>query len=315
MNTETIRYPSHDGIHTIHAELYTPAETEKAPRGVIQIVHGVAEHIGRYRSFVQFLTARGFVVCGENHLGHGPETKPEDRGFFAEQDGWMTVAKDTAALSDLVKARFPGLPFVMFGHSMGSFITRTVYLAGLASLDGVILCGTGNKSKLVIGLAQRICKGEIRKHGAKAESAKMEKLAFGSYNRRVKHPRSKNDWISSMPAEVDRYNMDPDCGFPVKLGMYLSLFEGIGYIIDPKHIAQADKNVPVLFIAGDADPVGAYGKGVRAAFRAMQKAGIRDLSLKLYPGRHEILNDVAKEQVQADVLAWLDAHLAAAARD
>ena len=115
--------------------------------------------------------------------------------------------------------------------------------------------------------------------------------------------------------KVDRYNMDPDCGFPVKLGMYLSLFEGIGYIIDPKHIAQADKAVPVLFIAGDADPVGAYGKGVKAAFRAMRKAGVKDLSLKLYPGRHEILNDVAKEQVQADVLAWLDAHFAAAGRN
>lgn len=307
MTTETLFYPSHDGIHKIHAEIRCP---EGTPRAIVQIVHGVAEHIGRYDAFAEFLTGQGFIVCGENHLGHGPRTPAEERGFFADNDPWMTVARDTAALSDLVKKKFPGLPFVMFGHSMGSFITRTVYLAGLTALDGVILSGTGNKTKPVIALAQAVARREIRKHGNRAASPQMDRLAFGSYNKRIHDGTGANGWISSVPEEVARYDADPDCGFPVKLGMYLALFEGIGYIIRKENIEKADKTVPVFFVAGTEDPVGAYGKGVKAAFGAMKKAGVKDLSLKLYEGcRHELLNDRAGEEVKRDVLSWMEEHV------
>ncbi len=305
MTETTFSYPSTDGRHQITATLFHP---EGEPRALFQIVHGVAEHIGRYRRFAEFLTAEGFLVFGENHLGHGPGLPPEERGYFGEEKGWDRVAEDSAALSEEMKKRYPELPFVLFGHSMGSFLSRTIYLRGLTGPSALILSGTGNMGRAVLAAGRFMGRRELARLGSKQkESPLLDRLVFGGYNKRFSKEAGGSDWITSLPEELARYNDDPDCGFPIKLGMFLDLFDGLSFITDKKNIAKADKEVPILFIAGSEDPVGNRGKGVRAACKALEKAGVKDLSLILYPGcRHEILNDSCRKTVEKDVLDWLE---------
>lgn len=309
MTETSFSYSSCDQKHTLAATLFLP---EKEPRALFQIVHGVAEHVGRYRRFAEFLTAQGFLVFGENHLGHGPGVEKAERGFFGEENGWDTVARDSAALSEEMRARYPGLPFVLFGHSMGSFLVRTIYLRALTKPDAVILSGTGNMSKAVIFAGKLTAKRELARLGSKqCESPLLDRLVFGSYNKRFSQTPGGNDWITSLPEELARYDEDPDCGFKIKLGMFMDLFDGLSFIVSKKNIRQADKEIPLLLLAGKEDPVGARGKGVRAAGRAFRRAGVRDVTIRLYEGcRHEILNDSCRTVVEQDILTWLKKRLA-----
>lgn len=298
-------FQSSTGRTSIHALKCVP---DGKPRAVVQIAHGIAEHIDRYRPFMEFLADNGFVAAGNDHLGHGKSIRvPEEQGFFAEKDGWWRVVDDMDKLHDIMSKEYPELPYVLFGHSMGSFLTRTYLIKHPDKYDGVILSGTGHQSPALV-LGGNVAASVMAKlNGAMGDGTKLDLLAFGSYLIKIENPRTKFDWLSRDAEQVDKYIADPLCGFVGKIGLYRDMMQGIKFITDKKNIAQMNKEKPVYFMSGDGDPVGDYGKGVERAYKAFCDAGLHDVFMRLYPGgRHEMLNETNKEQVYQDILNWLN---------
>lgn len=298
-------FQSSTGRTSIHALKCVP---DSKPRAVVQIAHGIAEHIDRYRPFMEFLADKGFVVAGNDHLGHGKSIRvPEEQGFFAEKDGWWRVVDDMDKLHDIISNEYPELPYVLFGHSMGSFLTRTYLIKHPDKYDGVILSGTGHQSPVLVLGGNAAASVMAKLNGAMGDGAKLDSLAFGTYLNKIENPRTKFDWLSRDTEQVDKYIADPLCGFVGKIGLYRDMMQGIKFITDKKNIAQMNKEKPVYFMSGDGDPVGDYGKGVERAYKAFCDAGLHDVFMRLYPGgRHEMLNETNKEQVYQDILSWLN---------
>lgn len=298
-------FQSSTGRTSIHALNCVP---DSKPRAVVQIAHGIAEHIDRYRPFMEFLADNGFVVAGNDHLGHGKSIRvPEEQGFFAEKDGWWRVVDDMDKLHDIMSNEYPELPYVLFGHSMGSFLTRTYLIKHPDKYDGVILSGTGHQSPALVLGGNAAASVMAKLNGAMGDGAKLDSLAFGTYLNKIENPRTKFDWLSRDTEQVDKYIADPLCGFVGKIGLYRDMMQGIKFITDKKNIAQMNKEKPVYFMSGDGDPVGDYGKGVERAYKAFCDAGLHDVFMRLYPGgRHEMLNETNKEQVYQDILNWLN---------
>ena len=300
-------FPSSTGKNTIHVLRCDPSGE---PRGIVQIAHGVAEHIGRYEDFMKFLAENGFVAVGNDHLGHGRSvTDPADRGFFCEEDGWNKVTDDMNILHDIMREEFPGLPYIFFGHSMGSFLTRTYMIRYPDAPDLAILCGTGHQAKPTVVSGLAAAELSAKAVGARKPGKALNELAFGSYNKRTDN-RTPVDWISSIPEEVDKYVADPECGFIACVGLFRDMMTGISFITDPANIALMNKDLPVLFVSGWEDPVGEYGKGVKRAFGAFCEAGMKNVHIKLYPtARHELLHDVCREETMKDILEWIEKNI------
>jgi len=299
-------FDSTDGIHSIHARKCVP---DSAPVAIVQIAHGIAEHINRYDAFMTFLAENGILAVGNDHLGHGQSfTKEDDKGFFAEKDGWNVVVNDLHKLHEQMRAEYPDIPYVFFGHSMGSFLARTYMIRFPDDNAGVIISGTGHQQKLMITAGLTMADFLVSKNGARSVGDTLNGIAFGSYNNKISHPNTPFDWLSRDGAEVHKYVDDPLCGFVAKTGLYKDMMTGIKFITDPKNIAKMTKDVPVYFMSGEADPVGEYGKGVNRAYKAFCDAGMRDVFIRLYPkGRHEMLNEFNKDDVYANILAWIKA--------
>lgn len=299
-------FPSSDGRTLIHVNQWTPLGGPIA--GVVQIAHGVAEYGARYEPFARFLCGHGFAVVANDHLGHG-KSLVEDcpMVYFGDENGWRHAVEDMEELRRRTAKVFPGVPYYLFGHSMGSFLSRTHLIRYPGRLDGCVLCGTGHMSPALIAGGKLIADREIKRLGRKAYSAKADQLAFGAYNKPFAPNRTRFDWISASEANVDAYIADPLCGGDTTLGLFRDMLGGLGIITKQANIERMDKDLPVLFIAGDQDPVGEMGKGVRRAYQAFRKAGVRDVSIKLYHGlRHEILNEASRRYVYQDVLDWLE---------
>ena len=298
-------FQSSTGRTSIHALKCVP---DGKPRAVVQIAHGIAEHIDRYKPFMEFLADNGFVVAGNDHLGHGKSIRvPEEQGFFAEKDGWWRVVDDMDKLHDIMSNEYPELPYVLFGHSMGSFLTRTYLIKHPDKYDAVILSGTGHQSPALVLGGNAAASVMAKLNGAMGDGAKLDSLAFGTYLSKIENPRTKFDWLSRDAEQVDKYIADPLCGFVGKIGLYRDMMHGIKFITNEKNIAQMNKEKPVYFMSGDGDPVGDYGKGVERAYKAFCNAGLHDVFMRLYPdGRHEMLNETNKEQVYQDILNWLN---------
>ena len=304
----TFTFPSSDGRHTCHGSCWQPARD--LPRGVVQIVHGVAEHMGRYEWFARFLAGHGYAVCGADHLGHG-RTGAEDGkfGYFGPRRGWELVTRDVRRLRLMAGDRFPGVPYFLLGHSMGSFLTRTYLCRYPGTVDGAILSGTGQESALLVGAGKALAGLIAHIRGPEAVSPLVNELSLGSYNKQFRPNRTGADWISRDEKVVDAYLRDPWCTFTPTVGMFRDMLGGLQYIAGPAALAQMDPDTPVYLFSGDRDPVGGNGAGVRKVYGYFEKQGTRDLTMKLYPGgRHEMLNELNREEVYADVLAWLDRH-------
>ena len=296
-------YPS-KGTGQIHACAWLP---EGEVRAVVQIVHGIAEFVERYEDFAKFLNQQGFLVVAEDHMGHGQSINNGGiQGYF--HGGWFTAVEDTVQLATDTMARYPDVPYILFGHSMGSFMARTILCKyPELPLKAAILCGTGWQPTVALPALIRVVEGICQKTGETVPSEKLQNLVFGSYNRKVEHPRTPFDWICRDKKVVDAYIAHPLCGFTATCGILRELMKGIYYIQQPRNLQNMRKDLPVFFIAGGDDPVGNYGKGVRQAVRAFQKAGLRDVSVRIYPlCRHEILNEINKDEIFEDVLQWIE---------
>jgi alpha-beta hydrolase superfamily lysophospholipase len=291
------------GAGKIHGCRWMP---EGAPKGIVQIVHGIAEFVERYDSFANFLTAHGFVVVAEDHMGHGQSIgNGSIQGYFT--GGWFAAVDDTMQLLKDTMAAFPGLPYILFGHSMGSFMARTILAKHPNSgISGAIICGTGWQPRLALPVLISVVEGLCKKQGEQNPDPALHKMIFGGYNNRIKEPRTDFDWLTRDNAIVDAYIAHPLCGFVPACGLLRDMMKGIYYVEQPKNLQNMKKHLPVLFIAGKQDPVGPYSKGVEQAHKAFQKAGMVRTSIKLYPDcRHEILNETNRQEVYQDVLTWL----------
>lgn len=299
---------SGDGKTQLRVRKCVPEGEAKA---VVQIAHGIAEHVGRYDDFAAFLASNGFVVVGNDHLGHGLSAKKkEDLGFFAEKGGWEIATGDMRRVYERFRAEYPGLPYFLFGHSMGSFLSRTYLIKYPDGLAGAILSGTGQQPGLIVYAGRGMGRREIKKHGARYKSPLLNAMAFGSYNQRFEPRRTVSDWLSRDPAVVDAYRADPLCAFVPSAALFTDMMEGFAFNQKRENLLKMKKDLPVYFMSGDADPVGAYGKGVKKAFESFKKAGMTDLSIRLYPeGRHEMLNELNRDEVYRDILNWLNSKL------
>ena len=305
MTTRTeFEYPS-QGAGMIHAYRWAP---EGTPVAVLQLVHGIAEHMLRYDDFARYLNDHGVLVVAEDHMGHGKSTGSGAERYFA--GGWLSAVADTYALLQRTKAEFPDLPYFILGHSMGSFMTRTLlFTYPDAGLRGAVICGTGWQSGATLAAGRTLCALEQRRRGETQPSPLLNDLMFGSFNRKFPDAKTENDWICADPAVVQAYTDDPLCGGSASVGLAREMLRGIGMIEKKKNLAAMPKDLPVLFIAGKSDPVGNMGKGVKKSAAAFRAAGMRHVELKLYDGRHEILNEKNHGEVYEDVWHFLENHL------
>ena len=292
----------------IHALICRP---DKVPVCVVQIAHGIAEHIDRYRDFMNFLAENGIVAVGNDHLGHGKSiAESKDQGFFAEENGWKYVVDDMLELRNTVRKEYPDLPYVLFGHSMGSFLTRTYLIRFPDKYDAAIISGTGHQPSPVAFAGYAMADLATKTGGPYKVGTTLNNVAFGSYCKKIQNPRTSYDWLSRDPAIVDKYVADPLCGFIATNSLFRDMMGGIRFIINPANIDKMNKEKPIYFMSGDADPVGEYGKGVTKAYQAFCKAGLKNVTCRLYPdGRHEMLNELNKEDVYQDIFDWLKANV------
>lgn len=306
MSTTTITRPDGTRLHTY---LWAP---DSPPRAIVQIAHGMAEHAGRYDRFAAALNEAGYVVYANDHRGHG-QTNPlgEDHGFFAEKDGFAAVVEDLHAVTNVAKEAHPELPVVLFGHSMGSFLSRAYAAKYGRELAALVLCGTAGNPGLQGAAGRRVAGLQARARGARHTSGLMDTMTFGAFNKPFKPARTDFDWLSRDPDEVDKYVADPLCGNVFSAGFYADLLGGLARIHDDATTAKVPKDLPVYLIAGSMDPVGAKTRGVEQVAGQYRKAGLKSVTTRYYLGaRHELLNETNRDEVTADVIAWLDGQLA-----
>lgn len=303
---QEIYYPSADGKNNVHACIWC---AEGECRAVLQIIHGMAEYAGRYAPLAEKLVKLGITVCAEDHLGHGKSVSDEnDLGYMSDQKGYAPVLSEIASFTEIMRVKYPGVPYFVMGHSMGSFFCRKYISIYGEELAGAIIMGTGFKSAFVTGAAKFATRADALFKGWRNRSKTINNLAFGSYNKRFEH-RTDMDWLSANPDNVDAYIADPLCGVPFTCNAFYGLFSVISEACKVKTMKQVPDKLPILIVAGKDDPVGDYGKGVVKFYDKMSAYG-KDVSMILYEGcRHEILNDVCAVQVEDDIAAFIQAVL------
>ena len=287
-------FQSTDGVNNI---VWTLWEPETKPVAVLQIIHGMSEHILRYDDFARYLNGFGIVVAGDDHLGHGRTAKPGDLGYFGEKKGWKFLREDEEKLHHILKDMYPDCKVSVLGHSMGSFILRGWMAKHGKNSGNFIIMGTCGKNSAA-GAGITLCKALRLTKGSKGHSDLLDKMAFGAYAKRITNPRTPFDWLTTDDAIVDKYIDDPYCGFPFTIAGYQDLLSTIQYIGDDKWYTLVPKNRPILIVSGWDDPVGNYGKGPAEVCEKLRAAGCGDVSLTLFENmRHEILNEHGKEAV------------------
>lgn len=301
MKKEDIYYDSRDKLHKIHAVKWIPEDDNI--KCIVQLVHGMAEYIERYDAFASYLAERGILVVGNDHLGHGGSIREEDeKGYFAANDPVTVVVRDVHRLKKITQEAYPGIPYYIFGHSMGSLILRTYITRYGSGIDGAIVCGTASVGSAVakpgrlLLAAMKLIKGETYR------SPFAESLVNGNPNRRIVNKRTDFDWLTRVDEIVDKYIADDMCGFLFTLNGHKTIVDMVDSHNSSKLLAKIPKDLPIWFISGSEDPVGNFGEGVKRAAGQLKDAGIKNVDLKLYEGcRHEILNEINREEVYEDV--------------
>ncbi|MEG1593592.1 MAG: alpha/beta hydrolase [Oscillibacter sp.] len=308
MGKREFTIPSADGKTALHAVEWLP---EGAPRAVVQISHGVSEYILRYEPFAEYLTKQGFAVIGNDHLGHGSSVAEGGaRLYFGPKGSWNWVVDDLYALRCQTGKRFPGLPYFLMGHSMGSFLARTYLIRYPGTVDAAIVMGTGQMAPAIVAGGRLVAAQQARRVGETKSSPLVMQLAFGTYNKLFAPNRTAFDWLSVNGENVEAYVADPLCGENPSTGLFREMLGGMAFISKAEHLKKMNANTPILFLSGSMDPVGACGKGVEKACASFRKAGVRDVSMKLYPGlRHEILQEGCKALIYQDIAQWLESKL------
>ncbi|MBR2674029.1 MAG: alpha/beta hydrolase [Mogibacterium sp.] len=307
MKKNNFYYPSIDGKTKIHGIRWEP---EGEPKAILQIIHGMVEFIDRYNDFARFLTAHGYIVVGEDHLGHGESVLSDEyHGYFGE-DGNAWVIADIHQLRLMMAEEFPKLPYLMLGHSMGSFLLRQYitekdarYAQGLA---GIIVMGTAWQPKIMAEVGKMLAKLlGTRKPGKTAKL--IDIIGFRNNLKRIENPRTNKDWLTRDENIVDGYRANPWCSFHFSPNAYYHMFDGMQKAHDVRRMRKLPEGLPILFAAGAEDPVGNWGEGVRKAFMVYSENTPCDVDIMIYgDDRHEILNELDKDRVYEDMKDFLD---------
>lgn len=309
-NMTEFTFLSTDGKTQLHGMRWEPEGG--SVRAVLQICHGVAEHIARYDAFARYLNGLGIAVVGHDHLGHGLSL-PEGGTpvYFGAGNTWNTVVDDIYVLHQRIRLWYPDVPLCIMGHSMGSFLTRTYLIRYPGTVKAAVIMGTGWQPKAVIAGGMAVAKAVGAVVGENGTSDLVTNLAFGAYNKLFAPNRTSCDWLSADEDNVDAYMADPLCGADATVGLFRQMLSGIRFNQKLSNLRQMGPRIPVLFVAGEKDPVGDCGNGVRRTYQEFRRAGVQDCTLKLYPGlRHEILNEKAQQQqIFEDIGQWLTSKL------
>lgn len=309
--TNELRLRADDGVE-LFSHRWLPAG---APRGVVHLVHGMAEHAGRYARSAQALVGAGFAVYAPDHRGHGrTAVSSQELGYFADRHGWRRLVADVQCVEEHIEAELPGVPRFLLGHSMGSLVVRD-YLCRYASrtneLSGVVLSGTSGNAGLRARGGALVAHLERLRLGPRGKSQLLERLSTGQFNRNFEPARTTCDWLSRDEVEVDRYLADRLCGFPLTVQGWLDLLDGVIRTEQQENLRCLRKSLPYYVFSGDRDPVGGSTKGVKWFVERLNKVGVSDVILRFYPGgRHEMFNETNRDEVHRDLIAWFEAVLA-----
>ncbi len=298
-------FASADGVSNSAYYIWVP---DLAPVGVVQISHGMKEHIGRYRSFAEFLALRGYAVCGNDHIGHGlTSASDSDLGYIPRRGGGDMIVEDLRSMTRIVKERFPGVPLFLLGHSMGSFAARLYMSKYGRELSGVLLSGTGGPGQPT-GIGKKLSRAAGLTNKGRHRSKLIDRITFGSYLKRIDRGSPPYSWLSRDAEVVEEYTNDKYCSSRIFTadGFY-TLFDMLGRVSAKGWAARVPTELSVLIASGEADPVGDFGRGPRAVYNRLLSAGLDDITLLLYPQmRHEILNEIGREQVWEDFYRWIE---------
>lgn len=300
-------FPSVSSLADIHACSYKP---EGEIVAAVQIAHGMAEHLERYENFANVLCQNGFAVYINDHLGHGQSVSSKDElGYFGEKEGWKNFVEDCHELTKIAKAENPDVPLFFFGHSMGSFVARAYSLKYANEIKGAVYCGTAGPNP-ASGVGASLASLIAKVKGTHHRSTLIDKIAFATYNNKTEK-RTSFDWLSRDNDQVDKYIADEYCGFLFTAYGYRDMMELLGFVSSESWFSKLSKELPVLIISGDMDPVGEYGKGIDKVYNALVQKGKENVQKILYPGaRHEILNESqCVDKVCSDVINWIKINL------
>lgn len=304
MEREEFYFLSSDKHTKVHGYSWRPDGKVIA---ALQLSHGMMEHVGRYERFASWMAERGVAVIGHDHLGHGKTGRQEDLSFFAEKKGAVYLVQDLFLVTRIIKKQYPGVPHIMLGHSMGSFLARRYLTVHGEHLDGLILMGTGGQPLWMAcaGKLAALFVGKVK--GKRHQSYLMEELVLGSYNHSFHPNRTTNDWLSADEKQVDKFLSDPFCNIPFSCQAYVDFFNILIDLGLGRQFCLMPRSLPILFTSGNQDPVGGFGKGVAKVYKQFEALGMKNISIKLYPGaRHELLNERNWEEVYDDLWRWME---------
>lgn len=289
---------------------------DATPRGAVHIAHGMAEHAGRYVPVAEVLTGAGYLVWAHDHRGHGRTAESDDElGFFAEQDGWRKVVADLLSVRAHIAGERPDLPCALVGHSMGSYMAQDVAALHGGAYDAVVLSGSNRGGGALVQLGRGVARLERLRQGMRGKSPVLEAMSFGAFNAKFKPNRTQYDWLSRDPHQVDLYVEDPRCGFRCTDQLWVDLLDALARLGRPANFEGVPEDLPLHVMAGSRDPVSNDAKGIEALVESYRAAGLTRLSHRIYSeARHEIFNESNRDEVLADLRAWLDDNLGATRR-
>ncbi len=308
MQKEITTFLSHNQKTPIHLYTYQVATP---PKGILQITHGMAEHLERYEPFITHLVQAGFAVIGHDHAGHGQSLFEGDPlGFVAEEEGHKTLIHDALTVTKKGREMFPQVPFFLLGHSMGSMVALSMLREASHLYKAVVLTGVATYNPLApfgLQVARLLSIGKNKRK----PSTFLDKLSFGSNNKKYQNPKTKFDWLSRDEREVTKYIKDPLCGYVFTGGGFTSLY---GLMIDSQHqrdsLSYQNKNLPIYLLAGTMDPINRYGKDIPRLQKKLTAKGQRNVQTKLYEDhRHELLFEECNDIIMKDITMLLEMHL------
>lgn len=305
MEKKEFYYTSSNNINKIYAVKWIPEGKIKA---ILQISHGVTEHINRYNELAKYLTDKGILVVGNDHLGHGKTNG--QRMYFGTSGSWNYIVKDIEKCRELITEEYKDIPYFMLGFSLGSFALRTHLIDYKPQISGAIIVGTGYSNNIEIALGTFMANQEAKKHGEENPTEKIRNLTFGTYNKKINNPQTECDWLCSSQKDLQIYLNDPLRGGCMSSGLFRELLSGMKYTCNKNNIEKMSKDLSILMLSGDKDPVGKETKGVNKVYHLFKKSQIQDVTLKYYKNlRHDILHEENKEEIYELIYEWIINHI------